>query len=283
MNSVQIPDNDRLHDLLAEEATVGLSDADRAELDGLISDLAIDDLAPDAFDEAAAACSLMWADPAEEVPASCKAKLVTAAEKHIASRGAPDLKLSGTPADASLSPNPLAMFGGWIAAAACLVVAVVLSTPSKTVATPADQLASLLEADPNVSKAGWLSIDQVPPLNASAPHRFDEGITGEIVWSESRDEGYMVLSGIAENDPQDWVYQLWIFDKTRDDGGLAQRPVDGGVFDFASAKRDESGNVIVPIDAKLPVGEAFLFAVTVEEPGGVVVSDRDVVFVAALG
>ncbi|MEM7756475.1 MAG: hypothetical protein AAF297_12690 [Planctomycetota bacterium] len=94
----------------------------------------------------------------------------------------------------------------------------------------------------------------------------------------------MRITGLTSNDPDEWVYQLWIFDKTRDAGDLSQRPVDGGVFNFDAAMRDpDTGDVLVPINAKLPVGEAFLFAVTVEKPGGVVVSDRDVVFVAAVG
>ena len=220
------------------------------------------------------------------MPAEARARLVTAAEQHIVSTGTPELKLAGTPADTGLRANPLAMFGGWAAAAACLIVAVVASQPAPEAPEPtvAQNLAALESADPAVATASWLSIDQVPPLNADAPHRFDDGITGEVVWSEARDEGYMKISGIAANDPQEWVYQLWIFDKSRDAGDLTQRPVDGGVFNFDLAQRDPAtGDVIVPINAKLPVGEAFLFAVTVEKPGGVVVSDRDIVFVAALG
>jgi len=45
--------------------------------------------------------------------------------------------------------------------------------------------------------------------------------------------------------------------------------VDGGVFDIT-----DDGKVIVPIEAKLPVGAPTLFAITVERPGGVVVSDQ---------
>ena len=33
--------------------------------------------------------------------------------------------------------------------------------------------------------------------------------------------------------------------------------------------------VVVPIDAKVAVGEPYLFAITVEPPGGVVVSSRE--------
>jgi anti-sigma-K factor RskA len=67
-------------------------------------------------------------------------------------------------------------------------------------------------------------------------------------------------------------YQLWIFDRQRDQA----YPVDGGVFDVTS-----TGEVIVPIAAKLRVGDAALFAVTVERPGGVVVSRREHIVVTA--
>jgi hypothetical protein len=53
--------------------------------------------------------------------------------------------------------------------------------------------------------------------------------------------------------------------------GDRQYPVDGGVFDVPKA----DGDVVVRIDPRLPVSRATAFAVTVEEPGGVVVSSRD--------
>jgi hypothetical protein len=46
--------------------------------------------------------------------------------------------------------------------------------------------------------------------------------------------------------------------------------VDGGVFDVTT-----EGEVLVSIHPKLKVQEAFLFAVTIEKPGGVVVSSRE--------
>jgi hypothetical protein len=45
------------------------------------------------------------------------------------------------------------------------------------------------------------------------------------------------------------------------------------VFDVAGT--DADGEVCVPIDARLPIGKPTLFAITVEKPGGVVVSKRD--------
>jgi hypothetical protein len=90
---------------------------------------------------------------------------------------------------------------------------------------------------------------------------------GELVWDNDKQEGYMRFSGLAANNPDELQYQLWIFDETRDD----RHPVDGGVFDVPAGQ----GEVIVPIRARLPVGKPVLFAITVERPGGVVVSSRE--------
>jgi len=79
----------------------------------------------------------------------------------------------------------------------------------------------------------------------------------------------MRLRGLAANDPIVEQYQLWIFDADRD----AAHPVDGGVFDVAASSAD--GELCIPIDARLPIGKPTLFAITVEKPGGVVVSTRE--------
>ena len=78
----------------------------------------------------------------------------------------------------------------------------------------------------------------------------------------------MRFSGLKPNDPDREQYQLWIVDASRGEP-LKVPPVDGGVFDAGAG-----GDVIVPIAPKLPVGKAFAFAVTIEPPGGVVVSDQ---------
>jgi anti-sigma-K factor RskA len=93
------------------------------------------------------------------------------------------------------------------------------------------------------------------------------GVTGDVVWDDATQRGYMRFAGLPANDPGQEQYQLWIFDATRDD----RFPVDGGVFDIPAA----GGEVVVPITARLPVRQAALFAVTVERPGGVVVSSRE--------
>jgi anti-sigma-K factor RskA len=66
---------------------------------------------------------------------------------------------------------------------------------------------------------------------------------------------------------------LWIFDGTRDD----RYPIDGGVFNIPSGQSE----VIIPITAKLEVRDPAMFAVTIEKPGGSVVSSRDRIVVLA--
>ncbi len=101
-------------------------------------------------------------------------------------------------------------------------------------------------------------------------------VTGDVVWDARTQTGYMRFVGLRRNDPSSEQYQLWIFDGRRDE----RYPVDGGVFDV----RGDGDEVIVPIRASLPVGSPLAFAVTVERPGGVVVSDRSrVVLIARVG
>ena len=91
-------------------------------------------------------------------------------------------------------------------------------------------------------------------------------VTGDVVWDEASQTGYMRFVNLRRNEPNAEQYQLWIFDAQRDE----RFPVDGGVFDVTSRE----GEQIIRIQAKLKVHVPLLFAVTVEHPGGVVVSDR---------
>lgn len=100
----------------------------------------------------------------------------------------------------------------------------------------------------------------------------NERVIGDLVWSDSKQKGFMKFNGLAVNDVNVQTYQLWIFDETQDE----KTPIDGGVFDIRS-----NGETIIPITAKLKVAKPGLFAVTVEKPGGVVVSKREKI--AALG
>ncbi len=131
-------------------------------------------------------------------------------------------------------------------------------TPSEAPATPPTPLelrTALVAEATDLFQMNWTATED----------GYASGAGGDVVWSDSRNEGYMRISGLHVNDPSVDQYQLWVFDKTRDE----RYPVDGGVFDVTG------GEVIIPIDPKIAVDEAFLFAITVEKPGGVVVSDRE--------
>ena len=92
-------------------------------------------------------------------------------------------------------------------------------------------------------------------------------VRGDVVWDPRSQTGFLRFVGLRRNNPMVEQYQLWIFDGRRDQ----KFPVDGGVFDAAP---NDSGEVVIPIRSKLHVDVALVFAVTVERPGGVVVSDR---------
>lgn len=97
-------------------------------------------------------------------------------------------------------------------------------------------------------------------------------MSGDVVWSDSLQEGYMTLTDLPANDPTSKQYQLWIVDPSRD-----EKPVDGGVFDIPSGER----TAIIPIRNPLFVKNPQAFVITLEQPGGVVVSKQEVVVALA--
>ncbi len=166
------------------------------------------------------------------------------------------------PLHAQPRPARRAAATGWIAAAAALVLAVAGWWPRLDERGPEDLTAArdaLLADAPDAVRVDW--------SNTEHPRAQQLG-GGYVVWSDERQQGYMTFQNIPDNDPSEHQYQLWVFDATRSQ----DYPVDGGVFD---ATRNAAGEVVIPIENKLPVRQAALFAVTLEPPGGVVVSDRD--------
>lgn len=165
----------------------------------------------------------------------------------------------------------------WLLAAACLavaggavwwsskrIVAPVVAAPTVTpLPTPAAERTQLLaNKDANPITIAWTATQ-----DANA-----HGASGDVVWSASAQRGFMRFVGLAPNDARQYQYQLWIFDKARDQAF----PVEGGVFDVSS-----TGEVIVAISPKLHVDDLAMFAVTIEKPGGVVVSKRERIVVTA--
>lgn len=126
----------------------------------------------------------------------------------------------------------------------------------------AEQRAALLATATDVITLPWSTTEDPAVAAAHAT----KSTVGDVVWSPGEQRGFMRFAGLEANDPARAQYQLWIFDANRNEA----YPVDGGVFDVPAG----TGETIVPIRARLPIQTATLFAVTVEKPGGVVVSDR---------
>ena len=169
-----------------------------------------------------------------------------------------------------------------VAAASILFGAFAFLMPQRTPPAPVQDInaarIALIESTPadQLIQWDWISTDDSAVVGE---------VIGDVIWSDTLNKGYMRISGLAINDPSLEQYQLWIFDATRPTGDLpqfgegllTQRPVDGGVFDIPT-----TGEVIIEIDSKLVVNQAAAFAITVEPPGGVVVSDRSRVPLLAL-
>lgn len=172
--------------------------------------------------------------------------------------------------------RPWLAAAGW-SMAACLagVLAWQWGAAPRPMAPPGDgqspslaaRRGGLLAEDPAAVTVPWKKAGEDPAIVAGQADQEAPGGLGDVVWSSTRQQGYMRFRGLAANDPKVCQYQLWIFDAERD----AAYPVDGGVFDVPA---EASGDVVVRIDPRLPVHRATAFAITVEKPGGVVVSSR---------
>lgn len=250
----------RYLELLAANATEGLAAEDAEELARLRQQFPDDD--PEELERAAALVEQALAEGAgEPLPAWLADRIARQAAVHFA--GGPQV----TPPVVKAAPprrgwRPEYVWGGvgWVLAAA-LLAALLLPRPAVSRPTPEQRRAALLAEAADVVRRDW-----APPQDAAFA-----GVTGDVVWSDARQEGYLRLRGMPANDPKAKQYQLWIVDPRRD-----KHPVDGGVFDIPAA----GGEVVVPIQSKLAVRRPDLFAITLERPGGVVVSAGPLLVVA---
>lgn len=264
--------DEELLDLLTERALGTLSAAGEARLRELLRGGGYNDgedmeLAAAAAMNAFAAAEASSADAPK--PDGLDRKLQADADRFFgddhAAPDVADLKAARTrhAAEPPAAPTRAGLVG-W-AVAACLAV-VVLAVALRTevgsgAPEPAAARAALL-AEEDTTVVAWNQSD-IPAYR---------GVRGDVVWNDERQEGYLRLTGMPANDPGISQYQLWIVDPERD-----ENPVDGGVFDVPRGAEE----IIIPITAKLAVSDPEAFAITREQPGGVVVSDGPLLVVAA--
>jgi hypothetical protein len=243
----------RLLDLLADEAIFGLTRAERDELDSLLARHR--DVPRDAALATVVAIEDAFLDPAEEaLSPELRAKLARQGREW------PLHGAGGKPISRRLRS------AAYVLAAAILIAGFAVMYRGSRRPDHGDAAAdyAALAASPDVVRWPF-----VPGGDATAT-----AASGEVLWSTADQRGYLRLSGLERNDPRENQYQLWIFDRGRDE----RYPVDGGVFDVEAAAGAET---LVRIDAPLKVLDPVLFAVTVEAPGGVVVSSRERIAVLA--
>ncbi len=255
MNEQSLPPLDRIQELLADRALFGLDDVEQHELEALLVEW--DSLDVESLERTAAATHLGLLGDLEAMPPELAARIAATATQTISDTPTetPNVQLA-TPAPVAPRRDWLA----WCAAAAAVLVALFsLNRGPLTPAalTPAALRTELLAATNGVVEAAWTAGGDAAGEQAS----------GKVLWHNGRQQGVMQFNNLAANDPVKSQYQLWIFDKAQDE----RYPIDGGVFDIP-AGQDE---VLIAINAKIPVTEPTMFAITIEKPGGVVVSSRE--------
>lgn len=271
---------ERLLDLLCKKATTGLSVEEAAQISEL--ERAFPEWAgDDSFEMAAAAISLTFADRNEKMPVHLREKIMADADTIFETVTAKSPVDIFQPTADSRVPRqvvqeekvPFWQWLGWgVAAFATILLAVNIYvtrfqtdngqraegppiSASPLPLTSAEKREQMLASAENIIRAEV----------AEADPKKQGKITGDVVWNEKDQKGYIRFRGLPVNDPSKEQYQVWIFDEAQDE----KFPVDGGVFDIG-----EDGEVIITIDAKINIKNPKLFAVTKEKPGGVVVSDR---------
>ncbi len=266
-----------MFDLLTKKAVYGLDDSEQRELDGLDTGLAEREFR--SLEMTAAAISMVDMTVEEPLPSHLQARILDDAERFITNA---EVETAPWPPSTAgvreiAAEQPSGSFFSWFgwaaAAAACIALAVnvwftrfqprpeiavvqppVVETP--LILTPAQMRDEMIRSTASLVKANWAA-GNVKELKQ---------ISGDVVWSDEKQAGYMRFRGLPANDGKAETYQLWIFDKTQDKA----TPIDGGTFDVPA-----DGEVVIPINAKLKAAGPEMFAITIEKPGGVVVSKRE--------
>ena len=262
---------DRLLELLSDKAVFGLTAEENLELAKLQKKYP--DVAEDgSFEFAAAGFQLASMELREEMPEFLKNRISDQADDFWREKfGSRSAEIAVAAEEEDQPKTWLIQWLGWaVAGVACIALVGNIwysglgnTEVAKTGKGPVqkeeklptiDEKRELLLASGTRIRSDWESPQ--PDLK----------VEGDVVWSDEKQEGYMRFRGLPANDKSKETYQLWIFDETQDEA----TPIDGGVFDV-----DKDGEAIIPIDATLKVKGPKAFAVTVEKPGGVVVSKRE--------
>jgi len=160
-----------------------------------------------------------------------------------------------------------------VAAAGLLALTLFLRQPAGTGEAP--ELASAKHGEPSLILMDDKSVsrNQLGAFLTNPPHDMlrvacktedQESTVGELWWSDSQQSGFVTLSGLEVNDPDQFQYQVWTIDANQ------KYPVTCGVFNVVDQNR-----TVIRLRPNLKIKKAVQFMVTQERPGGVVASSRE--------
>ena len=284
-------DHDRLLELLAERVLVGLDAVQQHELDSLLQthpdfDAECLDRTAALLDRAAAA------GDTEPLPQSLQDRIRAGSRLVLQTRpeagdgsGEPSyesVRVSTVDVAARVAPRMHRReVVAWLAAAACLLLAVfawytrpTLPPPRKSPAVANGELPVTPPGidTPEPSTATRTVAQQREQLLASAPDVLhlqlmsdDSGAVarepgGDIVWSSGRQMGYLRLQGLVNDELPQRQYQLWIIGCD----ASSNEVINGGMF-FVDRS---TGELVLPIQADHFVQQPMMFVVSVEPLGG---------------
>jgi hypothetical protein len=247
-------------ELRADHALGAVDASDRAELGALARERQ-----DESYDLAAAAAALAFGIRATTpLPEHLAKKVMAGADAYLDANLDPaapradagSISKSTTAAGAQVIVMPLASgeerrervdyarWGGWVAAAACLVIAVMqgIAPRGSAAGNPAQSTRVALVAGSDAS--GTVA-------------------SGELAWVASDERGTLRVRGLAPSAPGE-EYEAWIVDSTRD--GEVAVPL--GHFAAGGSE------TVLDVRSPVQIAAARRLVVTVERAGGVLVSKR---------
>ena len=261
---------ERLLDLLCKKASHGLTNEERTELQEIEKTIE-SSVDVDSLEMTAAAIAMSGVPASDTLPDHLKARILAQADDYFAAQNTAESPAIPTVREIRRPSMPIWGWLGWAAAAAAsllLIVNIWNSKPAETAVSNATPAPGTERLSPAQMRDRFMA---AVPSSEMVKAEWDKGnvpnlaISGDVVWSDKMQEGYLRFTNLPKNDTGVYTYQLWIFDENQD----PKTPIDGGIFDV-----NAEGEIIVPITAKLRARGAKAFAITMEKPGGVMVSDR---------
>ncbi len=242
----------RLLELLADQSLQGISPEEQAELRTLLAGSNID---PETIDRLAARIAVaLTPAPREPLPAALRARILHSAK--VLPQFQPTTASSVTPLR-NRSRSWREGFAWLVAVASLAGLLVSLTVSSLDPKLPPVIANKPLEQEADLVRLPWTATEDAAAKNAK----------GEVLWSNAAQAGQVKVTGLAKLDPTQAQYQFWIFDAAQDD----RYPINGGIFSIDDATRTAT----ISINPEIRVVNPAMFAVTVEKPGGVVVSGRE--------